>query len=49
MTPTTYDPNPSTARWFARRVFDALWAVFYFTWWTAFGIVFVGFCLTTHH
>ena len=48
MTPTTYDPR-SIRLGFWTRVCDALWAVFYFTWWTAFGIVFINFCLTTHH
>ena len=48
MTPVTYNTNPSTARWFAHRVFDALGAAFIFAWWVAFGYVFIIFCLTSY-
>jgi len=40
-------PRDRPTHVFARRVLDTLGAVFIFTWWTAFTIVFLGFCLTS--
>ena len=55
MTPVNPKPRVSASprsretHVFAHRVLDLAVTVFIFTWWTAFGIVFIGFCLTTHH
>ena len=44
MTPVTRNPTPE--HFFVRRVLDAIGVALICAWWTAFGIVFIGFCLT---
>jgi len=42
-------PRERSAHVFAHRVLDALGAVYVFVWQAALLIVFIDFCLTTHH
>jgi len=46
MTPVTRYPFDSPTHVFVHRVLDAIGVALICAWWTAFGIVFIGFCLT---